>query len=117
MSPRKWRGEPRGAIESRRTDPDAKDPIHISTAEWQEIRRPLLELIHRQRLISAGFGTVEPSLQQLIESYIVVLLESHTLNQVSEILNVNKQTLRHWMRAWDGTEDARRDLRLTRWKA
>jgi hypothetical protein len=91
--------------------------VTLSTAEFQALRQPFLELIHRQRLISAGFGADTPTLSDLIESYVVVLLETHTLRKTCELLDVNRQTLRHWMLAWDGKEEGRRDFRLTRWKA
>jgi len=60
--------------------------------------------VHRQRLISAGFGGDEPTLSQLLESYVIVLLERRNLKQVCAILGINRLTLRKWMDAWDRGE-------------
>lgn len=74
----------------------------VRDAEWRERRRELTEVVHRQRLLSASFGTVLPALDDIMESYVwVVIEETPSLTKAAKVLGIAHSTLWRWMDEWE----------------
>ena len=73
--------------------------------DWAQRRKLLFGEDHyRQKLISAGFGTVFPSLDEVREALVVIYAKRlKTIEAVAEKLKVAPSTLRRWIDRWENT--------------
>ncbi len=79
--------------------------MHVSSAEWFERRRPLTEIVYRQRLISAAFGLTFSTEDKIMEALTIIYREElGTWGKTAKALGIDSSTLYRRMKQWDKEE-------------